>query len=584
MADRSQHRDDDVPLMPFSCYQCRNRKLKCDRFKPECTRCGSSGEKCQYPASRKRPVIMATRPKVQDLEARLAMLNDLVDLEYRLKKSQAWESQTSGSPAPSLEGGLIATGRFEQLPPPAMIEQLTNIYFTSLHPQAPMLHQSTYLASLYLPPHMQPPMCLQYAVMAEAAVLSPTHSHLAQAFYRRARSYLEADEMRDEGQYFITLAHCQCWVLLGHFEVQNLWFSRASMSTSRSVRLAQILGLNNIDGDGGLGTTIAPPKDWCEKEERRRTMWAVFCNDRNTSSTTGWPSLMDAARMKTLLPASEEAFHFGIEEPSVGLADLTNHTATKLSAFACRVLAVHLFHECLDHTYRDHPDPNPEDVYNSVFWQRHQDLNNGIATAFITLPDELRCPANTHNHGAVLINLQLHTALICLHRIGAARAKKQDVQLEILASTQARLIPAAEQIFAIVACLGDVNAMFKNPFVAFSAYMAAFVFLEDFKDTQNRDNEGKMGALLDLMIVIGRHNLVTASLAVQMAHELRRTRIDPSAIDKVQDLMANMAKSPFMAKQNDSVGSIVFCPFELPSGAAPEGVPAAYPTSAPGWF
>lgn len=39
-------------------------------------------------------------------------------------------------------------------------------------------------------------MCLQYAVMALGAVLSPVYRHLAEALYRRGRSYLEADEMK----------------------------------------------------------------------------------------------------------------------------------------------------------------------------------------------------------------------------------------------------------------------------------------------------------------------------------------------------------------------------------------------------
>jgi hypothetical protein len=43
---------------------------------------------------------------------------------------------------------------------------------------------------------MQPPMCLQYIVMARAALVSPPHKHLADPFYRRARYYLEADEQK----------------------------------------------------------------------------------------------------------------------------------------------------------------------------------------------------------------------------------------------------------------------------------------------------------------------------------------------------------------------------------------------------
>jgi hypothetical protein len=92
----------------------------------------------------------------------------------------------------------------------------------------------------------------------------------------------------------MTLAHAQCWILLANFETRNLWFSRASLSVGRSVRLAQMLGLHNIEGLDDRWMTMVPPTNWKETEERRRTLWMIFCNDRLASSTTGCPVLMDA--------------------------------------------------------------------------------------------------------------------------------------------------------------------------------------------------------------------------------------------------------------------------------------------------
>lgn len=43
---------------------------------------------------------------------------------------------------------------------------------------------------------MRPPMCLQYVVMAWGAEIANTHRHLAFPFYKRARAYAEADEMK----------------------------------------------------------------------------------------------------------------------------------------------------------------------------------------------------------------------------------------------------------------------------------------------------------------------------------------------------------------------------------------------------
>ena len=59
-----------------------------------------------------------------------------------------------------------------------------------------MVHPSRYLASLYQPPHMQPPMCLQYIIMALAAGALAAYKELADPFYRRSRYYIEADEMK----------------------------------------------------------------------------------------------------------------------------------------------------------------------------------------------------------------------------------------------------------------------------------------------------------------------------------------------------------------------------------------------------
>ncbi|KAK7423802.1 hypothetical protein QQZ08_008845 [Neonectria magnoliae] len=283
-------------------------------------------------------------------------------------------------------------------------------------------------------------------------------------------------------------------------------------------------------------------------------------------------------QIQTLLPASEAAFELGMQEPSVTLAQAVNHEDVRSSAYACRIVATYLFHECLDHTYQDHTDTDPIDVRNIVFWKRHQDLNNALATAFVTLPDHLRNPEHSNYRDAVTINLQLHTAAICLHRIGVARAKKYDSPRDVLSATQVRLLPAAHEIFSIVASLVDVNAMFRNPMVAVAAYMAGFVFLEDFLATSNRQSEANMASLMDLMVAIGHQNTVTASLAVQMAHAVQKAGIDPSAVEKVKPLMAKMElKGPLMAQPNEASGSVVFCPFEMASG--PEGAPMAYPMS-----
>ena len=66
------------------------------------------------------------------------------------------------------------------------------------------------------------------------------------------------------------------------------------MSVSRATRLALMMGLNRMDGVGiDVKQCLAPPRDWTEREERRRAFWTAYCSDRFASVGTGWPMIVD---------------------------------------------------------------------------------------------------------------------------------------------------------------------------------------------------------------------------------------------------------------------------------------------------
>lgn len=54
----------------LSCFQCRSRKLKCNRVWP-CSRCHASGAECQFPTGRMKPKEPIKRPRFKQLESRL---------------------------------------------------------------------------------------------------------------------------------------------------------------------------------------------------------------------------------------------------------------------------------------------------------------------------------------------------------------------------------------------------------------------------------------------------------------------------------------------------------------------------------
>lgn len=150
------------------------------------------------------------------------------------------------------------------------------------------------MAAMNLAPHMRPPVCLRYAMWTLAASIADKYDALQEHFYQRARKYAQSDEMKGHGEGTITLAHCQAWALISTYEFKQMYFPRAWLSSGRSTRLAQMMQLHRLDGVGlDVKQCLPPPKDWTEREERRRTFWMAFNIDRYASIGTGWPMTFD---------------------------------------------------------------------------------------------------------------------------------------------------------------------------------------------------------------------------------------------------------------------------------------------------
>lgn len=178
----------------------------------------------------------------------------------------------------------------------------TAVYFDKIHPSLPMLHRYRYQASMDLAPMSRPPIALRYIMWTHAAAITDQYMHHQDIFYRRARKYLELDEMKGCGESFVTLAHCQAWSLVSAYEFKMMHFPRAWMSVGRASRMALMLGLNRLDGIGlDVKQCLPPPRDWTEREERRRTFWMAYCVDRYASIGTGWPMSIDEKDVSSFL-------------------------------------------------------------------------------------------------------------------------------------------------------------------------------------------------------------------------------------------------------------------------------------------
>jgi hypothetical protein len=148
----------------------------------------------------------------------------------------------------------------------------------------------------------------------------------------------------------------------------------------------------------------------------------------------------------------------------------------------------------------------------------------------MVLPNNLRLPRSFRSQNAVFINVNIHTAVICLHREALSKMRQLSLPEHSMLQSQARLLPAAEEILNIFRMITELDAALKNPLMAFSAYMAALVFLQDFMTDHNHQSEDNLDLLLRIMIAVSKTNAVARSLANQLAMDMRQSGISSSSI------------------------------------------------------
>ncbi|TDZ29992.1 Citrinin biosynthesis transcriptional activator ctnR [Colletotrichum spinosum] len=571
----------------FSCQQCRSRKLKCDRRRPTCSRCVKIGVDCEYPESRR--ANFGTRKRVHELESKLEELERLArgereqkatsqgvePVRLHLQSTAAVQDPNSfASHPPAAEFGpdlfrtettfseVVPTGLFEQPPSSEIIIFLTNAYFEKWYWAAAALRRSTYLMSLYLPPHMRPPMCLQYIVMALGADMTKTHRHLSIPFYQRARRYIEFDENRGEGQCLMTVAHAQCWVLISNFEALQLWFAIASMSLCRAVRVAQMLGLHRVDGqDVSALPLLPPPRDWVEAEERRRTWWVIYCSDYLTGPSIGAPVLIDEHDIQTNLPASEIAFETGMAEPACPFTNMLHVEGHGFSAFGGRVLASSVFYRACHHPSQTTRGDDPRDLRTSEFWKRHREIDNDLFSLLQGLPDDLRLPGSIRSPNATFVNIIIHASVICLHRAAIAKILELEIPEDMAHQSRARLVTAAEEIIHIFKMVPDANETLKNPMLTFMLYAASLVFLDQPESAEpDYRRQSNLDFILRILMLAGRtwNNAVTGSLAVQLATDMNQRGLSSLATEKAAEMPLLRSLVPIMARGDSRSPNFLF--------------------------
>ena len=500
---------DQVPKPKrIACVLCRKRKLKCDGNKPSCGTCTRLQHECSYdevrrksgpkrgyvkalenrlaqvetllktqddpPARKYSPTAsgqagsgaQGTRivPEFQDIAFGQSNINIIPHTERAVNQTDGPQQthyphtalgSTGGSTGVSGEEPfpweMIGLGLDEPLPNQDVINELNQAFFEKAHPSMPMVHRPRYFAAMNLAPHMRPPVCLRYAMWCNAAAVTEKFEALQEHFYLRARKYIQQDEMKGHGESMITVGHCQTWIMLATYEFKLMYFPRAWMSAGRACRMVLMMGLHRLDGSGlDVKQCLPPPKDWTEREERRRTFWMSFCVDRYSSIGTGWPMTIEEKDICTSLPADEDSYELSKPAKMMFLNDaLDPDGAPNLSGYGGVILMACLFGRNLTHLHRPGPDDADDDL-NGEFWKRHREMDNILLNVALALPDPLRLPQGLNNPNIIFLNMCIHTSTICLHQAAIFKADKNHMPARISAESKVRCITAAAEIASIM--------------------------------------------------------------------------------------------------------------------------------------
>ncbi|KAJ5168279.1 uncharacterized protein N7482_003873 [Penicillium canariense] len=577
LADGAPDGDSNYVPRPkrIACVVCRRRKLRCDGKRPSCGTCSRLGHDCSYDEVRKKSG--PKRGYVKQLEARLAQVETLLkgqesDPAPRPSPPQPHEHSFTapvnddsilglpdisglgndiGIPMPPSANGLgtsqpsqmlfqgptvtlndpqwdlISLGLEEPLPTQEVVDELDNIFFEKVYPMLPIIHRPRYYASLNLAPHMRPPICLRYMMWCHAASVSDKYYSLHNHFYQRSRKYAEADEMKGFGEHIISLAHCQTWILIGSYEFRMIYFPRAWLSVGKATRLALMMGLNRLDGNGlDVKQSIIPPKDWTEREERRRTFWMAFCTDRYASIGTGWPMVIDEDDIMTNLPASEESFLKSKPQRTLRLSDIiAGEGVSTLGPLACVCVLANLFGRNLVHIHRPQPHDNDHDL-NGEFWKRHRSHDNILLHIALSLPEHLRLPSGMDDVNVIFANMSIHTSTICLHQAAIFKAEKNKMPNQIILESKRRCLVAASQISSIMKMVSHIDLSSLNPFMSFCLYISARVFVQYLK---SRPDDSTVYSSLQFVVsalnAMKSKNPLTESFLVQLDVDLEGTGI-----------------------------------------------------------
>ncbi|KAH8835153.1 hypothetical protein DL96DRAFT_1573060 [Flagelloscypha sp. PMI_526] len=450
----------------------------------------------------------------------------------------------NGSTSPELHSAnntdpfmdLLFSGWDPDLPDPATMSHYVDVFFRCDPCSTHLLHKSSFLAAMHLPPRDPgfPHSALLHAICAAASRWSSRELVPGQDGTRRdtfaefhaskTRQYIDRTMASGEDIFAVMQS---CILLSWYFYQEGRWVE-VWIFASFQTRVAIPLRLNypgtfSTHGNNAPGAYLAPPKDFRDLESRRRTWWMTIFFDR-IASVGGWVHSVDERDIGTELPLRDIDYEMQNPVPSnpqdLSSPDLfLHHPPQYTDSFLLLLKSVLLFGRVTDYNVRGNlrAPTAPSSSQNPFYLDGFEALDKLVCVDFLeSLPALYK-----HNNGVTdapegnsldtnlyMVHIIPHAAAITLHNPYIDFTNPECI-------STARCVQSARCILGAYYMLSatslDITRL--HPFVTICWYLAAVVQVQLCKYfIELGDNErestvwGEINVLRFAMLEFGRRS------------------------------------------------------------------------------
>ncbi|KAG8736437.1 hypothetical protein FRC10_009319 [Ceratobasidium sp. 414] len=240
----------------------------------------------------------------------------------------------------------MPSGYSTDLPSPEILLHLVQTFFQCQIFANTLLHRSSFLSRLQLPPsHPQyPSNALLHAICADASLYGPSNASGVNGnsgFGAMHAGLCMAKALEDASMGRRLLETVQAFIIMSWWQHANARWSELWISTGLTIRYCIPLGLSKsitfddmfsgaVGGVSGHSTNwkvdviMQPTTDATEVELRRRAFWHAYMLDRVQGAATAWPMAIDDLDIGQELPITQAAFDAGVLPPDVQLQRLSS--------------------------------------------------------------------------------------------------------------------------------------------------------------------------------------------------------------------------------------------------------------------